>query len=406
MPVVAIASLIAALSSAGVPLTFGFLSKDLIYEATLNSPRWSIWVTVLAVGSNALIAGAGFLAGIKPFIGKLPTTQLEVHKPKFPMWIPIVILSSLSLIFGLKPSIADNGILKHTFVSISGATTDLYLKVWHGFNTVLILSLITIGLGIILFVFNRYIRAILQNIEKLESVSPKQIIETIALGIKRFAFFYTRMMHNGYLRNYLMVIIVFITVLTGYRFFTTIPFHLEIRNITQFETHELIIFIIMVTAVFFTIRANSKLIAVASMGIIGFAMCLIFVLYGAPDLAMTQFTIDTLTVVLFVLILYKLPPFLTFRNNKIIGRDAIISLSFGTLIMLIAMESLLFPADKTLSHFYADNAYVLAKGKNVVNVILVDFRGIDTMVESIVLSIAAMGVFGLLKYKGIHEEAD
>lgn len=406
MPVVAIASLIAALSSAGVPLTFGFLSKDLIYEATLNSPRWSIWVTVLAVGSNALIAGAGFLAGIKPFIGKLPTTQLEVHKPKFPMWIPIVILSSLSLIFGLKPSLADNSILKHTYFSISGVITDLYLKVWHGFNTVLILSLITIGLGIILFVFNRYIRAILQNIEKFESISPKQIIETIALSIKRFAFFYTRIMHNGYLRNYLMVIIVFITVLTGYRFFTTIPFHLEIRNITQFETHELIIFIIMVTAVFFTIRANSKLIAVASMGVIGFAMCLIFVLYGAPDLAMTQFTIDTLTVVLFVLILYKLPPFLTFRNNKIIGRDAIISLSFGTLIMLIAMESLLFPADKTLSHFYADNAYVLAKGKNVVNVILVDFRGIDTMVETIVLSIAAMGVFGLLKYKGIHEESD
>ena len=197
MPVVAIASLIAALSSAGVPLTFGFLSKDLIYEATLNSPRWSIWVTVLAVGSNALIAGAGFLAGIKPFIGKLPTTQLEVHKPKFPMWIPIVILSSLSLIFGLKPSLADNGILNHTFVSIS-ETTDLYLKVWHGFNTVLILSLITIGLGIILFVFNRYIRAILQNIEKFESISPKQIIETIALSIKDLLF-YTRMMHNGYL---------------------------------------------------------------------------------------------------------------------------------------------------------------------------------------------------------------
>src|SRR5690606_41470897 len=117
------------------------------------------------------------------------------------------------------------------------------------------------------------------------------------------------MMHNGYLRNYLMVIIVFITVLTGYRFFTTIPFHLEIRNITQFETHELLIFIIMVPAVFFTIRANSKLIAVASMGIIGFAMCLMFVLSGAPASAMTQFTIDTLTVVLCVLILYKLPPF-------------------------------------------------------------------------------------------------
>src|SRR5690625_7782544 len=123
MPLVAISSLISAFSSAGVTLTFGFLSKDLIYEATLNSPRWSIWVTDLAVGSNALIAGAGFLAGIKPFIGKLPTTQLEVHKPKFPMWIPIVILSSLSLIFAFKPTLADNSFLLHTYFSVSGLFT-------------------------------------------------------------------------------------------------------------------------------------------------------------------------------------------------------------------------------------------------------------------------------------------
>lgn len=406
LPIVAIASFIAALSSAGVPLTFGFISKELIYEATLNIPKWSIGITILAIISNAFISTAGFLAGIKPFIGKFPASQLEFHKPNFAMWAPIILLSSLSLIFGLYPSWADLGILRHTFLSINRTSTELYLSIWHGFNTVLILSLITIGLGIIFFVFNRYIRVILKNVEKLEVIAPKNLIESLALGVKRFAFIYTRMMHNGYLRNYFMVIIIFITILTGYRFFTTIPFLLEIRNITHFEAHELIIFIIMVTAIFFTIRAKSKLIAVASMGIVGFATCLIFVLYGAPDLAMTQFTIDTLTVVLFVLILYKLPPFLTFRNNKIITRDAIISLSFGSLIMLIAMESLLFPADKTLSHFYADNAYVLAKGKNVVNVILVDFRGIDTMVESIVLSIAAMGVFGLLKYKGINEEAD
>src|SRR5690625_6854126 len=103
-------------------------------------------------------------------------------------------------------------------------------------------------------------------------------------------------------------------------------------------------------------------------------MCLIFVLYGAPDLSMTQFTIDTLTVVLFVLILYKLPPFLTFRNNKIIGRDAIISLSFGTLIMLIDMESLLFLADKTFNIFYSDNVYLLINEKYVVIVLLVYFR--------------------------------
>ena len=74
--------------------------------------------------------------------------------------------------------------------------------------------------------------------------------------------------------------------------------------------------------------------------------------------------------------------------------------------MIITLQSLIYPANKDISKFYADNAYVLAKGKNVVNVILVDFRGFDTMIETIVLSIAALGVFGLLKYRSINEEAD
>ena len=121
---------------------------------------------------------------------------------------------------------------------------------------------------------------------------------------------------------------------------------------------------------------------------------------------MTQFAIDTLTVVLFVLVLFKLPAFLPFRNKKIIVRDGLISLGFGGLIMLITLQSLIYPASKEISRFYAENAYVLAKGKNVVNVILVDFRGFDTLIETIVLSIAALGVFGILKYRGINEEAD
>ncbi|MFA7469315.1 MAG: hydrogen gas-evolving membrane-bound hydrogenase subunit E [Weeksellaceae bacterium] len=406
MPVVAIAALVAALSGAGIPLTFGFIGKDLIYETTLQLPKWALLLTALALVTNVLVGAAGFLAGVKPFLGKLPEYEKPVEVPNFILWLPLVILSFLSILFGVLPGIADKNILKYAFQAVYQGETEIYLKLWHGFNQVFVLSLITIGFAILLFVFNRYYRDLLRNIEQLEFLSPQNIIETSALGVKRFAFFYTRLMHNGYLRNYVLVIIVFITCLVGYRFFTSIPFALEMKNISMFNFYELTLFLLMVTAIGFTLRTNSKLIAVASLGVIGFAMCLIFVLYGAPDLAMTQFSIDILTVVLFVLVLYKLPHFLTIKNKKVIGRDVLVSVCFGGLIMLIAMESLLFPADKTLSRFYAENAYVLAKGKNVVNVILVDFRGFDTMIESIVLTIAALGVYGLLKYKAVNEEAD
>ncbi len=196
------------------------------------------------------------------------------------------------------------------------------------------------------------------------------------------------------------------TILIGYRLFSTVPIRVNTRDLSDFRIYELTIFIIILIAIFFTLRTTSRLTAIASLGIIGYCICLIFVFYGAPDLAMTQFTIDTLIVVLFVLVLFKLPPFLTYRNTRIIWRDAIVSLSFGTLMSLITLQALVSPATKETSQFYADGAYLLAKGKNVVNVILVDFRGFDTMVESIVLSIAALGVYGLLKYRASNEERD
>jgi len=406
MPIVAVASLIAALSSAGIPLTFGFISKDLIYESTLNFPKWGIWITGIALITNVLLACSGFMVGIKPFIGKRTEVESELKKPKIQLWLPVVILSALTLFLGLFPFVADKGILSFAFDSIHRNPTELYLKIWHGFNFVLLLSGITIGLGLILFLLNKYFRKSENFIERLEVISSKNIIEFICDQVRNFAFLYTRFLHNGYLRNYLIMIILFITLLVGYRLFTTTPIQINTENLSGLRLYEITIFLIIVIAIFYTLRTPSRLAAIAGMGVIGYAICLIFVFYGAPDLAMTQFTIDTLTVVLFVLVLFKLPSFLTIRSRKIQIRDASISIGFGALIMIITLQALISHADMNVSKFYAENAYTLAKGKNVVNVILVDFRGFDTLIETIVLSIAALGVYGLLKYRGINEEAD
>jgi multicomponent Na+:H+ antiporter subunit A len=406
MPIVAIASLIAALSSAGIPLTFGFLSKDLVYESTLAVPEWGLWLTGLAFVTNVFLACSGFLAGLKPFIGKRPSKFAELKRPSIFLWLPVVILSFLSLIFGILPAIADTKLLKYAFLSVANHPTEIYLKIWHGFNEVLMLSGLTILLGFGLFVINRYLRKPLHNVTKLEVISPKSISDNLSEVFRKFAFIYTRLLHNGYLRNYIISIIVFITILVGYRLLTTVSLDVNTSDLSEFRVYELTIFAIIVIAIFYTLRTRSRLTAIASIGIVGYGICLIFVFYGAPDLAMTQFSIDTLTVVLFVLVLFKLPSFMVVRNKKIRYRDALISISFGSLIMIITLQSLVYPANKDISKFYADNAYILAKGKNVVNVILVDFRGFDTMIESIVLSIAALGVYGLLKYRSINEEAD
>jgi multicomponent Na+:H+ antiporter subunit A len=145
------------------------------------------------------------------------------------------------------------------------------------------------------------------------------------------------------------------------------------------------------------VYSPSRLAAIAAMGVVGYSICLLYVFYSAPDLAMTQFAIDTLTVILFILVLYRLPKYIIYANRLIRMRDGLISLIFGTLITILGLEVLYEPTNKETTAFFADNAYTIAKGKNVVNVILVDFRGMDTIVEITVLTIAALGVFALLK---------
>src|SRR5690606_37609298 len=158
MPIVGVASLVAVFSCAGVPLFLGFLSKDLIYEATLGVPKWGIYCTVAAVFTNVFMSGASFVVGIKPFLGKLPEKCKNQRSPNVFLWLPVVILSGLTVVFGIIPFILDNGILKFSFQAIYGQQVNIYLKIWHGFNLVLGLSVLTIVLGFLLFLFNRFLR--------------------------------------------------------------------------------------------------------------------------------------------------------------------------------------------------------------------------------------------------------
>ena len=400
MKPVAIGGLLAALSSAGLPLTFGFIGKDLIYEATLGTSGSLMWIfTIIAFVSNVCLLIAGLIVGLKPFMGEMPQKFERVKIVSKSLWMPGMILGILAILFGIFPMVMDKSLIAAVAQSINGVKVDISLKLWHGFNFVILLSALTLLIGFLYFFLRKGKPLNQERLLKAESFSPQHLTEIFTNGVAKFAFKYTRLLHNGYLRYYLLVIIVFLIGLMGYRLFTEVPLSINYSLLSEIRFYEVVFFIMIILAIFKTVFTPSRLTAIASMGIVGYCMCLIFVFYGAPDLAMTQFTIDTLTVVLFILVLFRLPHFKKYINLKIQLRDALVSISFGALISIIALQAFNQPATKTVSQFYGDNAYVLAKGKNVVNVILVDFRGFDTMVEIIVLSIAALGVYSMLRLK-------
>jgi len=395
---------LAALSSAGIPLTLSFVSKDLIYEATFCSGNGALLFSLIAILTNIFLSYSGYLAGIKPFSGSLPDKFSGVHLPSGFMWIPPLFLGLGGLLFGLFPSLLDSSLIQPVLHAMGSSDVVVSLKLWHGLNTVLMLSAITIVCGIILYLILKPSLKGLTAIGKLDFLAPQTIFRSLSRGTNFIAWRYTKFMHDGFLRSYLTKIIFFLVCLIGYYLVRNVDIQWYTDKHTPISIYEAIVFSIMILAIFTIVFSPSRFIAIISLSVVGFCMCLFFVYYGAPDLAMTQFTIDTLTTVLFVLVLLKLPPYLKIKDKAAQVRDGFLAGSFGILISVIALQVLNEPTNKNISRFYADNAYLLAKGKNVVNVILVDFRGYDTLVEITVLTIAAIGVYSMLKIQSSEIE--
>ncbi|WP_339611465.1 putative monovalent cation/H+ antiporter subunit A [uncultured Planktosalinus sp.] len=396
---VAIAGVLAAISNAGIPPSFGFIGKDLIYEATLHFGNSGALLTILAIVTNILLLYAGFLAGIKPFSGKLPQAFEKVHMPNFLMWIPPLILAVLGIAIGIFPSMIQDSLIQPAVTAMGQNGSEVHIKLWHGFNLILGLSTITIGVGLLIYFLFKPSLKLEKGIAKFDKIAPKSIVESIGFGFDRASRITTGFIQNGYLRYYVSVIILFLVLLIGYTLLQNTNYKIDYDSFSVLTIYEVLTLLVMAVGILYTVFTRSRLAAVAAMGVVGLAISLIFVYYSAPDLAMTQFSIDTLTVILFVLVLYKLPKYLKLSDRRARIKDGILSIVFGSLITVLALEVLSEPQGSEITDYFAENAYVLAKGKNVVNVILVDFRGIDTFMEIAVLTIAAIGVFSLLKLR-------
>src|SRR5690606_25920424 len=148
-----------------------------------------------------------------------------------------------------------------------------------------------------------------------------------------------------------------LTVLLAYKSFTQVAFYIDLAKISPITSAELVVMLILVIAVMYAVYTPSRLAAIAAMGVIGYCICLIYVFYSAPDLAMTQFAIDTLTVILFVLVLYRLPKYINYSTWLIRIRDGLIAVTFGTLITILGLEVLYEPTNKETTRFMAENAY-------------------------------------------------
>lgn len=403
MPITMIIAIVASLSKMGIIPLIGFVGKETVYAAALEFTSFGSLLIILAIAANVCIVFITISVGFKPFIGKYKETPKTPHEAPLKMWFGPMILALAGLILGVFSSFIIDKLINYSEIGIITKSLNIPVKLWHGFNLEFGLSVLTLVLGIVVYLLKDKTVRIMQFFQFVNVVKPSFYYDKIMSWILSFAKYQSKVLQNGYLRFYIMVIVLTTVFLGGYTLF---QIDLTLDNPPDFNPTltEVIVGLTIIIATIFAIRAKSRLTAIVSVGVVGYGVALIFIMYSAPDLAMTQFAIETLTVILFVLVMYRLPKYLLFSSMAGRVRDIIIAASGGLLMSIIALFIISGSLNSELKSFFSENSFPLAKGKNIVNVILVDFRALDTLGEITVLSIAAIGVFALLNLRSKREE--
>lgn len=392
MPYTAAAAALAALSKMGLPPLYGFLGKEYSYKATLSSPADIALTATLLIGSAILLALA-LRTGILPFWQKKPSEPLPKNPHEAPpsMLIGPLILATVGLIIGLFPSLISP-LISQASSAIIGRPIEPTVKLWTGFNLPLLLSAITLILGLLIF---RYRTTLSTLQKKLTPPGAEAAYDTLFKSVLALAHWQTRTLQSGYLRNYLIIIIAAtgILILSKLLRFGGLA---DLTIVNSLTPTGIVTVLIMIAATILAVIAKSRLIALIALGTVGYGVALIFALFSAPDLAITQILVETLTVVLFAWVVHKLPEYRGLSSKRSSIFDATLASLSGILVTLLVLKSKSINLGERMSDTLTDMSYPLAHGANVVNVILVDFRALDTWGEICVLAIASIGVWSLL----------
>jgi multicomponent Na+:H+ antiporter subunit A len=399
MPLLAVAAGLAALSMSGVPPTLGFISKELLYEAKLGQGAARHWLMVAGVLANALGVAVALIVGVRPFFSRGEPSRL-VHAPGLGLVLPPVVLAVLGLVLGLAPGWLDKVIVSPAAASLGADPALAKLTLWHGFTPVLALSGLTLVLGVAMFRVRLKIRSLAVAASRLRVATPSSIYQFLLDGVLSGGKFLTDWIQNGQLRVYVRV-----TLAAG----TALILYAMARSTGKFEMNtrvpagvfDTMVVLLMCVAAAAAVLARSRLTAILSLGGVGYSVVLLFVAFGAPDLAITQLLVETLTVVMFSFVILKLPQIRYITRRGVRSWDGLVAVLAGFAMTLVVWKSMHVQVHDSISPGLVDRSLNEAFGRNVVNVILVDFRALDTMGEILVLSLACLGVTALLSRRRV-----
>lgn len=413
MPITATLAMVASAAMAGVPLLNGFLSKEMFFaETVLVSGNAFIRVGLpLAATVYGMLSVAYSLRFILDVFFGPPATDLprEPHEPPRWMRFPIELLVLACLIVGILPGLTVEPLLQAATASVVGDALPNYsLAVWHGFNLPLLMSALAMAGGVVLYMaLHRYLKlATLDHVPLISGLDGRSTFEAMLNGLGAVADRGEQLLGTRRLQSQLLLMVC-ITLLVGFAPFMVSGIEWGDKTVTPIDPAFALLWLVGgICALAAAWQAKyHRLAALMLLGGAGLVTCLTFVWFSAPDLALTQFMVEVVTMVLILLGLRWLPvlqrdsgfaPGMIKRVSRR-SRDVVIALLAGGGMAALAYAILTRSFPQSISPYFLDRAQPEGGGTNVVNVILVDFRGFDTMGELTVLGVVALTVYALLR---------
>ncbi len=399
MPHTAVLAMVASLAMAGVPLLNGFLSKEMFFSETLQQELLGSFSWVLPAA--ATLAGVFSVAYSLRFVHDVFFNGEPVSLPKFPpheppryMKVPVEILVTLCLMVGMFPNFTVAPMLAAAASASLGGELPAYsLAIWHGFNLPLAMSFVALVGGVLVYVLRK---PLFSWYAGLPDADAKEVFEQQVQRVTAAARWITGHLENGSLQRYLAWLLGSAMLVVALSL-APLPQIAGARPLTPLDgITTLGLAVLALSGVLTAIFHRQRLIALMILGVAGLLVALVFARYSAPDLALTQLVVEVVTLVLLMLALYYLPSRTPGEGSSLRGlRDFILACALGVMVALLAYAVLTRPYDG-IAGFFLANSLSGGGGTNVVNVILVDFRGFDTLGEITVLTIAAVGIYAML----------
>jgi multicomponent K+:H+ antiporter subunit A len=400
MPHTATLAMVASAAMAGVPLANGFLSKEMFFAEAVSAGSehrlgWLLPVVVTLAGIFAVAYSLRFIHDVF-FNGEPINLPKTPHEPVRWMKVPVEILVVLVLLVGIFPAQTVEPLLAVAAAAVlQGPLPEHDLAIWHGFNPALWMSVIALSGGVLLYWARRPLFALHDRWD--QRLQGQVIFDALLKGLFMLAERFTRWLDTGSLQRQLLLFIVSAVVLGGAGLMMAPAPLTGDRPLLAIDGLSLLAGLALIVATLATtVLHRQRLTALVLVGSVGLLVALVFVKFSAPDLALTQISVEVVTIILLLLALYFLPA--TTPSESSPGRrwrDATIAVLAGGGAAALAW-AVLTRSGAGLADFFIQNSVPGGGGSNVVNVILVDFRGFDTFGEITVLAIAALGIFALL----------